>query len=300
MLEMIDNLYVFSTSRGRFGDIIASRTSKRPVKKDLFSQLTLQKGENEFLSNAWGSEKKKLFAVMGMRDGNAVPLLFVKGFCGVETLGLAIEMLECNPIRLHRSLFCFGGTAISDLVLEQIENIFELQAQHKDKSEYLDSVCEAEALEELAPFSRLSTYEMLQTISKLVGVRIEVSEALGDYEKLGIVGQHFAGSELVGTLVILALSAREYAKDRTLSVNVQRFSDGITVSSSFIAEGNDLSRLRGFISDVADAVGIIHSTAMVGDTFRYEVLPYIPEVSFLGVKVPDYIADEIFHASLIE
>ena len=300
MLEIIDNLYVFTTSRGRFGDIIASRTNHRPVKKDLFSELRLQDGENEFLSNAWSNARNKLFAAMAVREGRPVPLLIVRGFCGVETLGLAVEMLECDPIRLHRSLFCFGGRAISDLVFKEIENIFELQARRRVESPYLDSVCEAEKLEELAPFIKVSMYEAVQIISRLAGARIEVGETEEGPEVLRIAKQRFAGNELLGTLVIMALAAREHANNRILSVNIQRYDDGVIVESFFKKDNGDIAELGTLISNVSDAVGIIHSTKEYEDEFRYVMLPYIKEVSLLGVKANNEIAIKEFRATYFE
>ena len=104
MLEFIDDIYVFAASRRGFGDIIASRVSRRPLKKDLFSQLTLCEGENEFLANAWSENKSRSFAVMGIRDGVEVPLIVIKGLCGAESLGLVIEMHSCDPAWLRKNI----------------------------------------------------------------------------------------------------------------------------------------------------------------------------------------------------
>ena len=93
MLEIIDNLYLFSVSRARFGDIISSRTRMRNVKKDIFSQLSLSKEENDFLVSAWERKRNKLICLMGTRDEKPAPVIFVNSPFGAETLCLVVELL---------------------------------------------------------------------------------------------------------------------------------------------------------------------------------------------------------------
>ena len=90
MLELIDNIYVFSNSRAHFGEIIAVRARSGIRKRNIFSEFGISEGERSFLLRAWFGDDKKLVAVVGKRDKTKVPILFIKGFCGVESLGLAI------------------------------------------------------------------------------------------------------------------------------------------------------------------------------------------------------------------
>ncbi|MBR3879564.1 MAG: hypothetical protein IKJ24_05530 [Clostridia bacterium] len=288
MLEIIDNIYVFALSRARFGDIVASRTRTRSVKRDIFSQLSLAEEEKDFLMTAWENNRNRLICVMGERDENPVPVILVNSLCGAETLGLVVELLEYDPSMLRRSILNFGGyAAVSNAICEIIEGDFEFGTYDDSVLQYLDSVGQAKLLSEIAPFCEKDIYEALQAISRFAGVRIEVSEAGDGACEVGIAKRHFAGSEVLGMLTILALSAREHAKDRTLSVRINRFEEGMTLSVSFVTEKTDFTRLGQYLDDLADLVGVIHATDMVGETFRYRILPYVEDVSLLGVKAPD-------------
>ena len=177
--------------------------------------------------------------------------------------------------------------AVSGAVSEIIKDDVEFRMYDESSLGYLDSVGEAKLLSEIAPYCETDIYEALQSISRLAGVRIEVSEAGEGVKRVGIAKQHFAGSEVLGILTILALAAREEARDRSLSLQINRYKEGITLCASFITDKADFTRLTRYLDDLADLVGVIHATDMVGDRFRYHILPYIQDVSLIGVKAPD-------------
>lgn len=294
MLEIIDNLYLFSLSRRSYGEIIASRTCGGRVKRDIFSHLTLADGEDGFLSNAMACGREKLTVVMGKRDEKSVPILFLRGFCAVEGLGLAIEMLDPDPVVLRRSILGFsGGISVSDSVREMIEESFG--ARSTRNCEYLDSLGAAERLCEHARFCDLSLYDGILEISHLAGVEVEISESEDRENRLGVARQRLAGNELLSMLAITALAARENSPDRSLSVKIKHCEDAATVCCSFLSGGNDLDNIKRYLTDIAEDVGMIHSVTAVGDRLKCEVLPYVCDVSLVGVKAPDGMAVKLYY-----
>ena len=294
MLEIIDNIYLFSTSRRSYGEIIASRASGGRVKGDIFSHLTFADGEEDFLSNAMARSRDKLTVVMGKRDEKRIPILLLRGFCGVEGLGLAIEMPKADSVALRRSVAQFsGGVSVSDGIRDMIEESFG--ATSLRDCEYLDSLGAADKLCEHASFAELSLYDGILEISRLVGVKIEISESYDKENSLGVARQSFAGKELFAMLTIMALSAREDSRDRTLSVKIKHFEDAATVSASFVSDGKELDKVRRYLSDIAEDVGMIHSVALVGDRLKCDLVPYVHDIALVGGKAPSGMAVELYY-----
>jgi len=294
MPEIIDNLYLFSTSRKYYGEIIASRVGVACQNCDIFSQIVLMDGEDDFLSSELERNDNKLVVVMGRCNEKSVPIIFLCGFCGVAGLGLVIEMLEPDPVMLRCAIAGFsGGVSVSDSVREMIEASFN--KRFPSGSDYLDSIAAADKLREYAGFGEFSLYDAILEIAHLVVVRIEMSSSQDTDVRLGVAMESFAGKELLAMLSIMAFLAREFGKDRSLSVKIKRYSDGITVSSSLITECKDLDGIKHYISDIAEGVGMICSVATVGEALKCDVVPYVHDVALVGGKAPGGMAVQLFY-----
>ena len=301
MLEINDNIYLFSASRLGFGDIIASRVKGLTVEKDLFSQVTLCDGENEFLSKAWTSSRARLFAVMSKRDGAEIPLLFIKGFCGVEALGLVIELPNSDPSALRSDIIRFSrGTSISPRVFDMINIGFSQKLSKRKKKEYFNSLESAELMHVLANFAKNSLFEAMREISRFTGVRIEISRTHIKNPRYGFAKQKFAGNECIGILFMMALFARDHSNNRTLSVHMTTMERTMKVSVSFEPDGSDLSVIQRYITENADCVSMIHSSTHEDGVFTFEFWPYVKDVSLIGLKAPDEITKTMFRLGLLD
>ena len=298
MLEFIDDIYVFAASRRGFGDIIASRVSHRPLKKDLFSQLTLCEGENEFLANAWNENKSRSFAVMGMRDGVEVPLIVLKGLCGAESLGLVIEMHSCDPAWLRRNMsHTVGMSSVSSRIYDLAYSRFDTDPSEVDCSKYLNSAREADSLIEYANLGKTFVYDGIKAVADLAGVRIEIQNGR-EKRMLGVAGMRYAGSQIFAMLLMMALAAREHAPDRTLTVKIMHYDDGIELEACFNADNTRLEKLERYVADISEYVGVLHSVKNSDGIFKYEITPYVRDVALIGLKCPDDLVREIFYSGL--
>ena len=301
MLEIIDNIYLFSASRRGFGDIIASRVSCGTVEKDLFSHFTLCDGENEFLSKAWSGTSAQLFAAMSLRDGREIPLLLVKSFCGVEALGLVIELSGVEPSALRSILFgSKRGTSISPRVLEMINTGFSQRLRKPKAKDYFNTLESAELLCELADFAGDSLFEAMREITRMTGTRIEIRRTHLSYPLYGFVKQRLAGNECVGILFMMALFARDHSKDRTLSVHMTTMERTMKLTVSFLTDGSDVSVIKRYTTENADCVSMIHSTACEDGVYKFEFWPYVKDVSLIGLKAPDEITKKMFRLGLLD
>lgn len=298
MLEFIDDIYVFAASRRGFGDIIASRVSRRPLKKNLFSQLTMCEGENEFLADAWGSNRSRSFAIMGIRDGVEVPLIVIKGLCGAESLGLVIEMHSCDPVWLRKNMsHTVGMSSLSDRIYDLAYSRFGDQPSEVDYSRYLNSASVAESLIEYANLGKSFIYDGIKAVSDLAGVRIEIQSDC-ENRMLCVAGMRYAGGHIFAMLLMMALAAREHAQDRTLTVKVIHYDEGIELEACFNADNSKLERLAGYVADISEYVGVLHSVKNSDGIFKYEITPYIRDVALIGLKCPDDLVREIFYSGL--
>ena len=298
MLEFIDDIYVFAASRRGFGDIIASRVSRRPLKKDLFSQLTLCEGENEFLANAWSENKSRSFAVMGIRDGVEVPLIVIKGLCGAESLGLVIEMHSCDPVWLRKNIsHTVGISSLSKRIYDLAYSQYDTLPTEVDYSKYLNSTRAAESLVEYANLGKTFIYDGIKAVADLVGVKILIQNGR-ENRMLGVAGMRYAGSQIFAMLLMMALAAREHAPDRTLTVKVMHYDEGIELESYFNADNTRLEKLERYVSDISEYVGVLHNVKNSDGIFKYEITPYIRDVALIGLKCPDDLVREIFYSGV--
>ena len=131
-------------------------------------------------------------------------------------------------------------------------------------------------------------YEGIETISRLVGVRIEVHQtAQGSVGFAGVSGYRVATNELFAIITILALAARENAPDRTLYVDIDRCDEAVTLSVSFDTGGAEFDALCEHIYYIADGVNMIYSTSVTDGKLRCNLWPYVIDVSLVGLKNPD-------------
>lgn len=293
MREIIDNTYIFSTSRQRFGKIIASRSRNKPRTDDVFKHLTLCPEEKSFLDNAFTVDNK-IIAVMG-RDERTV-ILFVKDFCGVQSLCLAIEIFKCPSAVLKSSLArAVDNIAISDRVCELIQ-LREVDFYEKIATEdYLDSLVEAILLESFADFVENTIPDIVCAAGRLAGIETDVSVAELSNEDMGVARQPVAGKESLAILAILAMSAREYSATRSLSVTVKRFEFGIAVKASFERGQDGIGDLAEHLSDIASSVEMILSANLTENGFECNFLPYVRDVGLVGVKAPREITQQLFY-----
>ncbi len=237
--------------------------------------------------------ENKVIALLG--DGTT-PIFFVKGFCGVESLALAVELFKPDPAALRRSLsHSMGGVAISERVYELLLEEKGQESDRLDQNEScLESLSEAENIESLAKLGEDLIYEALRSVSRLAGVGTEVSALITEKTSTGVAKQSLAGNETLAMLTLLAFAAREYSRDRKLSVKIKKFEDRIAISASFETEDKNLSPFLAYISDIASNVGIIHSIAHKDGALKCDILPYIRDISLTGVKAPDEIISTLF------
>lgn len=302
MLEIVDNIYLFSASRLGFGDIIASRVRTGQVKKDTFSQFTLCEGEREFLSNALAGGRARLFAVMSKRDGEEIPLIFLRGFCGVEALGLVIELPHYDPSRLRSMLFNFKrGTSISPRVMDVMKVEFSPRLRKvQKKTEYFDTLGSLELLGELADFAKISLFEAMQEITRITGVKIEVRRTHVSNPMYGFIKQRLAGNESVAILFMMALFARDHSRDRALTVHMTTMERTMKLTVSFLCHDSDLSVIKRYTTENADCVSMIHSTTCEDGVYTFEFWPYVKDVSLVGLKSPDRMVKTMFKLGLLD
>ena len=297
MLELVDNIYVFSNARAYFGNVIAARTRSDHRKKNILSQFSLGESERSFLLREWSGGDKKLIAVVEARDGERVPIFFLRGFCGVAALGLAIEPLDCSPTTLCRYLFGFRGeVAISHEISAMVQAAFDaMMYGETEQRQYVNAVREAKSLCGIAPFVETALYDALTSVSLLTGTRIELSRSTDNQGKDGIAKPRFAGNEILAMLTIMALSARESSDDRTLYVETGFVDNMMRIEARFNTDKTDLEELCKDLSDIAEGIGMIHSKIKTDGAVRLCALPYVRDVSLVGLKAPDEIARARFY-----
>ena len=297
MLEIVDNIYVFSTGRIKFGEIIASRTRDQLVGKDLFSQLSLSKDEGKFLSDEWARGRHRIMAANATRDGKDAPIILINRFCGAEILGLVVEILSDEPRVLRGALMQYEAVAASERVLEKLEEGFNSISAERKIGEFLNSVDEAENLKELAKHGIPSMYDALDTISRLVGVRIEVHQSVqGSVGFAGVPGYRVAASELFAIITILALAARENAPDRVLYVDIDRCDEAVSLSVTFDTGGKNFDAICEHIDYIADCANMIYVTSVRDGKLRCDLWPYVVDVSLVGLKNPDELMLAMFYS----
>jgi len=294
--ETIDNTYIFSTSRQRFGEIIASRSRRKPHTNEIFKHLELCSGEEDFLFNALAEDKNKIIAVTGNGERDIAAILFVKDFCGIQSLGMAIEIFKCAPAVLKRSLSFFEGELT---VSERVRELVWMEREDLDASdlpaEYSDTLSEVCALEALATFAESSIYDVVCAAGSIAGINTDVGLSELPDEKMNVARQPVAGRETLAILSIMAMAAREYSTTRSLSVAVKCFEFGIAVKASFEMEQKDLVGFDDHISDIASSSEMILSARQTENRFECDFLPYIRDVGLVGVKAPREIIEQLFY-----
>ncbi len=308
MRAIKDNLYIFSTAKSQFGEVIAerSRYGGEAVGKNIFEYLKMVDSEIKFFTSGFDSRTKNIVCAVCEKKESRVVLFF--GFLSKAAsicLAVVLDIPYCSVSRAILNSY-LDSLLVSGGVVEAAEKL-DATAYPNDKevTMYLSGI-----FGQIMELSRLKLgyfYEPTENIrsasvaiADFVGVDMDFYTYVKANEVYGDCKEVFDGRICAASLLMFSLMARSYSVDRCLRIEVIRGISGCFIELSFEIYSDGWQEPINYLAEVTKSTRNIPIFLEKNeDWVKMSVVPYYEDVGFVGVKRNNTYFDIVEYEELI-
>ncbi len=294
MREIKDNAYMFSLSRENYARIIISRTDRGDIctGDNVFNVLGISQNDEEYFNDMLERLSSAHIALLGKRGGIKRAVLFFRSFSFSSHICLAVE-LEL-PVRDASSLLCSG--AMGDILVSKSLRKFDdgeslMSLERQSAYLYISKIMgELSIVLGIHLSSNADSPSDIclcaESAADFVGVRLDKDIVYDNGAKVDhLYGNIFSGGFCFAALLVIAMAAREYSKDRRFYLKaVRKFGNTLIYINFSGVEHNDT-----WAEQLEIHANIFNvSFCRCSDRSEYELIPYYSDVAVVGVKEDAY------------
>ena len=292
-----DDVYIFSVSRSRPGEVVACRTrhGDSAIGKNINDVLVLDKNDVKYARQRSENEEYRSICLSCYPEKKRKIVAFFDFMCRASSLCLAV-VFEDDPTSVAKALSSLGeGIAdISPSLVKLIED--DGGRFSKADNEAFNNIAYLYGcivpLGELRAYHRIESGERfrryIELASEFIGVEVEMFSR-NDLNRCCFNGESaiFAGGFCTAAILFAAILARRFSSEAKLDVEIVKGCDCAEIYFSFdVDECNNFGCLD-FLYEVAESYGIMFRRVTKNGRVLIGLVPFYCDVGLVGVKEHD-------------
>ena len=292
-----DDVYVFSVSRSRPGEIVACRTRSRDdvIGKNINDVLAFDKDDVKYAYGRSEIEYKRSVCLSCYPENTRRVVAIFDFMCRSSSLCLAV-VFEDEAVSVARALSSIGGelALLAPLIVKLAEN--EVGGVLISDSETYQNIAYLYGC--IAPLGELRAYHHVESAeifrhyidlaAELIGVEVEY--IFGNDIDLCYFKHEstvFAGGFCISVIILAAMLARGSSGQARLSVMVTMGCDCAEICFGFDVKEGDALECLEFLDEIAESYGMIFRRTVNNGRAEISLVPFYCDVGLVGVKESD-------------
>lgn len=292
-----DDVYIFSVSRSRPGEVVACRTrhGDGAIGKNINDVLVLDKNDVKYARQRSENEEYRSICLSCHPEKKRKIVAFFDFMCRASSLCLAV-VFEDDPTSVAKALSSLGQ-GIAD-ISPSLVKLIEDDGGKFSKADNEAFINIAYLYGCIAPLSELRAYRHIESgeilrhyielASEFIGVEVECFSR-NDLNRCCFNGENaiFAGGFCTSAILFAAILARRFSREAKLEVEIVKGCDCAEIYFSFDIDGRNNFDSLDFLCDVAESYGIMFRRTMKNSKVLIGLVPFYCDVGLVGVKARD-------------